>query len=193
MRNDLAPPFMNRDASATDYIHQYWLSPHVAAARDNIYRTAAASGTALTDRQWESIPDALGRHAFIAQNVAPLLVDRSPHKSIPQALLVDIHQPINQAYFLSFCDEFNCGGMHDLIYLRSTVRFPDRCPSLSYATALRELSLQRELREALDSIGAHSFQDNHLTDSLRAAMPGALHAKTTARTAINTQPRGEAP
>lgn len=151
-----APPFLTRDVSATDYISNSWLQLLDTELPLKLIRRGSTPGSHF-EKRWEMIPDLLGETAFIVEHVSPLLLGDKPTHSQNNSL----HSIINRSYYESFIDEFGCGVVEDLVYLRSPFKIKPRGGSFSFRKLSRELLRRGLLREVADASPIELLEIRH--------------------------------
>jgi len=153
------PPFRTRCRSATRDIKAVWI--HCLDERSTI--ATIAKGTTFTlpkdfERRWERVPHNLEERAFVVRYVAPLLLEGEQHPTIINRL----HYVINEAYFLSYVNEFHACTVDDLIYLASPHKIPSHGPRIPFRKFLNEARRARILGDLLscDADALLAFKDD---------------------------------
>lgn len=142
-----APPFLSREHRATDHISSRWLGLDPDRALSEFARRSKHRAPPGIESRWIAVPERLENRAFILDHVAPLLVD----SRISRAQENFLHAIINGAYYESFLDEFECGLVHDLVFLHSNLLASSRPHSFSYRRlrfALRRSALLETIEQS---------------------------------------------
>lgn len=172
-----APPFLTRDVSATAYISNSWLKLLDTELPLKLSRRGKVQ-EAHFEKRWEVIPDLLGDTAFIVEHVSPLLLGDAPTRAQNNGL----HSVINRSYYESFIDEFGCGVVEDLVYLRSPFQIKPRGGSFSFRNLSRELLRRGLLREVTDAPPVELLEIRHdprWLDSLSTCLERGELTKTS--------------
>lgn len=139
------PPFVERGRSATTDIGSLWIA-QVNSGKLVPYLTRGQSILLPSDleKRWESVPQRLGRMAFIVEHVQELLSEETKHPSIKARL----QTLINRGYFESYLADLKAGIVSDLPYLDLGIHIDTASPNLSY----KQLHLELELADLLEYV-----------------------------------------
>lgn len=149
---EVPPPFLTRSESATGRIIHDW-----SVLPDNPVFSSIADLWTIDrpqdfENRWLSVPERLEGQAFIVDHVLPLLGLRSPDLRFRNRL----HAIINQSYYAGFIDEFHCGLVADLVYLRAPFDARSQTTDLPYRPLASLLSpsgfLQRIVETRVETL-----------------------------------------
>jgi predicted nucleotide-binding protein len=149
------PPFLSRTGSATqDIIHRWSTCLEIPGRIAAIFHKTGVQPPRNFEREWNRVPERLGRRAFIVDHVEPLVLPRLDHRTVRNRL----HAIVNPAYFESFTKEYQAGVVQDLLYLEANYPVPSSGTNLPYRRLIEECRKQGLLpridnAEAMDLIG----------------------------------------
>ena len=140
----LYPPFNSRTSSASSDIAAGW-SDYLRA--DRLAELTTHSADRLPndiEKRWESVPEKLGRRAFVLDYIEPMLAP----KGLPPTVRNRVHAVINEQYFQSFTRELCAGVLSELGYLAASYQVPSYGPDIPYRHLLLAAT-KFQLREVI--------------------------------------------
>lgn len=166
------PPYRSRQRSTTEDIAVFWQDtlemPDFPAA---IFGKQLQLPTDL-EVAWATVPERLGRDAFIVEYVQPLIFGRDLNVVARNRL----HGVINQGYFASYARELSAGLVTDLVYLASRHALTSGGRDLPFKAFRERLRAQRVLDEVIGATPVRLLelrQDPRVTAAIASAVSDA--------------------